>query len=347
MRSLTAFCSEGLSNRLRVLTSGLALAEATGRTFRMFWPKSATCNALFQDLFENDWPVEVGRWKDFVQLGEVQSYLDEQIPDLFDSSAEHLRVSAFTWLMPPSDQSCPRMIGAEIEPANREDPVEPRRIALIDRTKDFVRQLQPAPHVQRAIDEFRAAKFRPRMIGVHLRRGDFVKLRPDLAGNTAEAMVEIDRILALEPDAGILLCSDDGVGDVYSQDAIPREGVHEKFRRRYGERVVWTEPSRRTARRMRDGVHALIDVWLLRSTDYFIGTPWSSYSQLARVGRDVPSVVVAGYVDKLRPVVRFLHATRMTPLLLRYGRRRFGRDVPLLFVLRRMREDMRRVMAVR
>jgi len=347
MRSLTVFSSEGLCNRLRVLTSGLALAEATGRTFHMLWPKSATCYAEFQELFENEWSIGVGRMSDLVRLGDLHYDDGDRKPNLADSGIEHLRVSAYTWLLHPSDQVCARLIGQEIEPVNRADPTDSRRIALIDRTKEYVRQLQPAQPVQRAIDDFRAANFRTRMIGVHLRRGDFINARPDFAGNTAEAMAEVDRILALEPDAGILLCSDDGAADVYSRQMLPLEGVHEKFRRRYGARVVWIEHDLASVRLRRDGVQALIDLWLLRSTDYFIGTPWSSFSQMARVARDVPSVVVPGYIEKMRTIVYVLRVIRAVPLVQRYGRRRFGHDVPLFMALRQLKKDMRRALTGR
>ena len=54
---LTVCCAGGLANRLKVLTSGLALAEATGRAFRMLWPLSANCAAPFGTLFTGEWSV--------------------------------------------------------------------------------------------------------------------------------------------------------------------------------------------------------------------------------------------------------------------------------------------------
>jgi hypothetical protein len=54
---LTVCSAGGLANRLKVLTSGLALAEATGRAFRMLWPLHASCTAPFATLFTNEWNV--------------------------------------------------------------------------------------------------------------------------------------------------------------------------------------------------------------------------------------------------------------------------------------------------
>ena len=36
---------------------------------------------------------------------------------------------------------------------------------------------------------------------------------------------------------------------------------------------------------------ALIDLWLLRSTDFFVGTVGSSFSEMAMFGRAVPAII--------------------------------------------------------
>jgi hypothetical protein len=47
------------------------------------------------------------------------------------------------------------------------------------------------------------------MIGVHLRRGDYVGLRPDKTHNTDKAIEATDAFLRQHPTAGILLCTDE------------------------------------------------------------------------------------------------------------------------------------------
>ena len=56
-RTLTVDCRAGLCNRLMVLFSGMALAEATGRDFCMLWKRTASCGATFEELFRNSWNV--------------------------------------------------------------------------------------------------------------------------------------------------------------------------------------------------------------------------------------------------------------------------------------------------
>ncbi len=316
--SLITFCSTGLCNRLRVLTSSLALAEASGRSLQMLWPTSSECTASFQSLFTNDWPVIDRRPHQLPHADRIRTYDDHEIPDLLTSDEAELYVGAYSWLLQPIQFA--------------------HHTAAFKRTQEIFRQLRPTPAIQHAVDDFRNAHFRSRMIGVHLRRGDFMHLRPDLSGNTPEAFAEIDRILSLDPDAGILLCSDDNAEAPPSKPAPLREGLHDKFLARYGDRVVWTTPHTGPKRFTRDSEHALIDLWLLRSTDYFIGTPWSSFSELVAFARDVPSVLVSGGTPKYRRTERLLRYTGMLALLHAINRRQRGRDEPTPFILQRWKQ---------
>ena len=56
VRTLTVACTSGLSNRLRVLLSGMALAEASGRRFTMYWPRTKVRIQLHR-AFSNAWSV--------------------------------------------------------------------------------------------------------------------------------------------------------------------------------------------------------------------------------------------------------------------------------------------------
>jgi hypothetical protein len=98
----------------------------------------------------------------------------------------------------------------------------------------------------------------------------------------------IDRFLEYDPLAGILLCTDDGAVDPKIGKPTTAEGVHARFVERYGKRVVWSSPrslDRQTLEAVQD---ALVDLWLLRSTNYFVGTYRSSFSEMAVVGRSIP-----------------------------------------------------------
>ena len=249
----------------------------------------------------------------------MRIYDDHEIPDLLTTDEADLYAGAYSWLLQPIRFA--------------------HHAAAFERTQEIFRQLRPTPAIQQAVDDFRNAHFRSRMIGVHLRRGDFMHLRPDLSGNTPEAFAEIDHILSLDPAAGILLCSDDNAEAPPSKPAPLREGLHDKFLARYGDRVVWTTPHTGPKRFTRDSEHALIDLWL-RSTNYFIGTPWSSFSELATFAHDVPSVLVSGGTPKYRRTERLLRYTGMLAILHAVNRRRQGFEEPTPLILRRIKHKV-------
>jgi hypothetical protein len=142
------------------------------------------------------------------------------------------------------------------------------------------------------------------MIGVHLRRGDFHRANRWSVDNTRPALAEVRKFLQTRPEAGIFLSTDDGGVDPVTKEQR-LEGTHAIFQNAFGERVVWTQPrslDRGDPAAVQD---ALLDLLLLRTCDFNVGTWNSSFSELAVFGRDAPSVQcrstggALGWVDGL------------------------------------------------
>lgn len=266
-RTLTAAASYGLCNRLAVLLSGMAIAEATGRQFTMLWPRTNACSAQFSELFASDLTVIESPSAEVSRLRETNRFAPHKL-DLLAVRNPNMVVWGCSWLLEP-----------DRIPAHRQ---------LMTRGAEILAGLQPIGEIQTQIDKFQSAHFRPRMIGVHLRRADLRFLAPSATANTACAMRIVDEYLTACPDAGILLCTDDGAIDQNSGAALSVEGVRHKFLRRYGDRIVYTTPrslDRRDPVAIQD---ALVDLWLLRQTDYLVGTVGSSFSEMAAFGRTIP-----------------------------------------------------------
>jgi hypothetical protein len=273
-RTLTVICRSGLANRLRVLVTGLALAEASGRNFRMVWPRNQVCAAAFGELFVGDWPVtDIDVFDRAWEACRIADWPSERPPVPVDDPRPEIVILVNAWLLSPNAAATPR--------------------ALVARYAALLARLEPLPTLAERIAEFRTRHFRRVMIGVHLRRGDFLRHRPDVVGNTAAALAAVDGFLARVPNAGILLCTDDGAVDP-DTGLVSREGVAECFRARLGDRVVSTAP-RSLDRRTVEGIQdALVDLQLLRATQMLVGTDGSSFSRLAVFGRQVPHVLVGG-----------------------------------------------------
>ncbi len=312
-KTLTAFCPLGLSNRLRVLLSGLALAEAAGRRFTMLWPITPACAAPFADLFANDWPVQTVDAAALKDLSYVSGWFGE-LPDLLIDHNPHLVIGHPSWLIRPGQFSA--------------------HDRLLDRCRSLLAGLQPAIPIQQVVSEFRQCHFRPTMIGVHLRRGDFLRERPDTANNTAQAFAMISRFLDESPDAGILLCSDDGAPDPKNGRPTQGEGVYAKCAARYGARVI--SPIQRSGDRSSTLAiqDALSEFYLLRSCNYFVGTVGSSFSEMVVFGQDLPHTLVAGATPLYAALEYLARWTGLYRLLAKLGQKRTGNILPFPVLLR-------------
>ncbi|MCX6033078.1 MAG: hypothetical protein NT169_27815 [Chloroflexi bacterium] len=330
MATLTVFCPLGLSNRLRVLLSGLALAEASGREFKMLWPITPTCAAPFTDLFANPWPVQTVDASAVADLPYVSGWFGH-LPDLLIVHDPHVVVGHPGWLIRPEQF--------------------PGHEPLLACCQALFAELEPMAPIQHAVEEFRQRHFRPTMIGVHLRRGDLLRQRPDAAHNTAQAVAAVDHFLKEYPDAGILLCTDDDAVDPNTGRHARKEGIQETFRLRYGSRVIWTTPrslDRRTPEAIQD---ALVDLWLLRATDCFVGTKASSFSELVVFARDSPHLLVAGATPGYRRIERLGRMIGLHAALTALGKQQTGRELPFPALMRHyagapyhwMRQTLRRL----
>ncbi len=309
-RTLTVCSESGLANRLRVLLSAMALSEATGRALQVHWPRTPACAGRFDELFEPSLPVHDG---DAVACAALPLWggVGQPMSDLLHASEQHLALRSPDWLIRPDQY-----------PAHA--PLCRRCMALWPTHK-------PAPYERETVAAFQRQHFRSRMIGVHLRRGDFLRARPDVVGGTPQALAAVERLLAGCPEAGLFVCTDDGARDPVT-GRVQAEGVVDRFRERFGERVVSTTPrslDRASSAAIQD---ALVDLYLLRQTDFFVGTRDSSFSAMAVFGRDVQPVLV-GTAGAYPWLAALGTVTGVFPLVQLVGRWQFRRRVPVMILL--------------
>ena len=328
---LTIACIDGLANRLRVLLSGIAISELTEREFTMLWPRGRACGATFPELFENDWKVVEISEEEATALSARGGFSHPPVPDLATSAAD-APFRASVWLI-PKDASW----RARTE-WNGECGFSADEIASIrQRIAGLLQELSAVVGIRERVAAIRTASFRPTMIGVHLRRGDFVRIRPEVSRNLDVVARHVDDYLEREPEAGILLCTDDGAPDAYLGSAVPAEGVREAFAARFPGRVVATEP-RSLVRGEREAVEdALVDLLLLREASMFVGTRGSSFSELASFGRTIPAVVLG----RGSPRDRVLRYTGVEAGIIGLGVLTMGRVMPAAIVMRQWRSRAR------
>ena len=303
-RTLTVGAGAGLTARLRILISGMALAEATQRQFRMLWPLTSHCAASFNSLFVNSWNVETLTESEAAEVTRLPRFAAKEMPVLLASNEPHLARRHMSWQQFPANSP------------------------LLSRCRTLMNELRPLDRIAEKVDRFREAHCRPEMIGVHLRRGDYVNLRPDRTNNTDKAIEGTDDFLEQHPNAGILLCTD--------QDFTSNSGesdVRQRFTSRYGDRLVQTAPSTYDRSDPAAIEDALVDLWLLRSTSVFVGSDYSGFSELAVFGRDVPYRMVGDSSAAWKRLAWLSRFGLFNRLIRRLGRREFGADRPLPFLI--------------
>jgi len=309
-KTLTVCCDAGLANRIKVLVSGQVIAEAASREFSMLWPLTRACSSPFHTLFADQRGVTtVGG--DHPLPPRLNGWF-HQLDDLLAATGLHLEVNYVDWLIKPG--------------------LYKGHDQLWERCLERLRQLRPIPELQEQIDAFVDARFQPTMIGVHLRRGDFLRARPEVAGNTTEVMAELDRRLAEHPKAGILLCTDDGAMDPF-KGRIASEGVRQHFLERYGARIVQPEARSLNRHRPEAAQDALVELMLLQRTDRLIGTAGSSFSLLAGLGGDIPAQHIGGGLTSYRRLVFWMKLTGIYHLVMICARVQFRRYVPFKVAL--------------
>ena len=107
-----------------------------------------------------------------------------------------------------------------------------------------------------------------------------------------------------------------------------REGVREAFQARFGDRLACPRP-RSLDRASPDAVQdAVVDFFLLRGTQMFVGSRGSTFSDLAVFGRRVPAVFCAAPLPGYLRFERVTKATGPYYLVKAVGRVRYGRGIP-------------------
>jgi hypothetical protein len=101
-RALTVTSDAGLCNRLRVLLSGKALAEATAREFAMLWQPNVACGCAFADLFENEWNVRADVYFDMTRARDLTITAWNEYPDWLALDTPELFLTYWGWLYQPA-----------------------------------------------------------------------------------------------------------------------------------------------------------------------------------------------------------------------------------------------------
>jgi hypothetical protein len=261
-RRLVVFPCCGLCNRIQVVACATLLAADTGRELFVNWLPRHDCGAGYDDIFLPGTQTLEDLPEDTVSYSSVQRH-PAVAPEKYASLLGARANERFGGIRRDPGQtlavfSCHQFLGYFHDP----------------RFGPAVRELckRVRPDITQVVQEFRERWFAQRTVGVHIRRGDWRGQRGlDFYFDSMQRA----------GDAGFFVSTDEP--EIF-------ETVKQRFPRAV--RYPATSFQRGDAGAVRD---AMVDVLLLSSTSYLIGTPGSSFSAIAQTIGDIPGNFDYGY----------------------------------------------------
>lgn len=284
-RKLIVAANGGLCNRIIVLLSGYVLAQAANRDFQMIWEPNYLCNCEFGDLFENDFNIITDASSLNIKPVIYGPYDFKYYPvfDILESKEDLLFVKSHWWLIDPGKY--------------------PVHDTLKKRINGLFRELEPVAYVRERVGRLKKSFVRP-MLGVHIRRTDFYRCYPETQVSLGYFMKYIDRFIRKFPSGKVFISTDEDSPDTNFFNS-PFERIEERARDRYADKVIFSSPRIRQRNSPEAIQDALVDLLLLRETDYFVGTRHSSFSHMAIFDRKIKSVMVprVHFIKKIRSIL--------------------------------------------
>ena len=263
----------GLGNRLRAIASAAVIAARTGRELVIVWQPDAHCAARFSELFEHDGPV-----------------IETAFPGVFALAGG--RLWNYMEVEPGAVKDAPVLADeAPGTPPARQDDVYVRSAYPLvsphtswPEERAFLMGLRPVPEVAELVRSVAA----PSRVAVHVRMasGPGYEHLPWESPEewTAEGHAELvawrarshARHFMARLDA---LVAEGRAGTIFLAADLP--ATYDAFRDRYGARLRFLPRTvhDRSAEQLR---HALADMLLLGRAERFLGSTWSSFTDMAR-----------------------------------------------------------------
>lgn len=267
----------GLANRIRVIISGLALADLLNQNLTVIWRKDAALYCDFYDLFEPQQKFKVvkyGALAKLLQLGEKHNRVKSAVGKmvyrslsinftLFDKNVEK-----YVW------STGVNRLNTGILPNDfRNGYISTCHEFYFDRM--YFKYLAPAEHIKEIIAKT-VAKFSKKTVGVHIRRTDNVE---SITASPLQAFVDVmARDIANDRDVNFFLATDDPAVEEMLIERFPKKIIRYK-------KVF----SRQEVKGIQD---AMVDLYCLSETNKIYGSYYSSFSEMASRIKNIPLEII-------------------------------------------------------
>ncbi len=257
----------GLSNRIKCLISVIRLADKLSRKLLVYWPVNFSCGARFSELFKNHFDFidkstlnHILSSEDTIKYSEFPKKLDDKKYIVFDTWRFILLPEDRKKIINQFDKNvCDLAIDLQFEKV----PKNLRKIFL-----SYLSKLNPQDEVLNKINLFSVKKNISEMVGVHVRRNEFILNGRAQNSNDLFFFKRMDDLLLSNPNLRFFLATDS-------------KKTEEIFKERYGNKIV-TFPKENLDRNSSVAIQeALIELLLLSKTKRLLGTYASTFTEMA------------------------------------------------------------------
>lgn len=253
MKKLIVSTNGGIGDRLTKSFVGKKLADMFSRNLEILWKPDVSCPCKFNEMFKS---------KCFTCFYESVPYKEYILIKNASSSGVHKKL----------DDLIPLFKKLESE-----------EIIILDgfhgHDYDEFECIRPIDEIEDVVKTF-SSKFTSPTIGVHIRRSDKID----------EFCPSIDDFIKcvenLNFKGSIFLATDDGgLVDRRKPTSGRCDGIVEKFISKFKNRII-TYPTRSLLRESKVAlIDSVIELFLLRKTDFVVGCNYSGFSKMAAAGK--------------------------------------------------------------
>jgi hypothetical protein len=241
----------GISNRIKCLISSMKLAEKTNRDLIVYWPKDEACNCNFSDLFEN----------------EIKGVSKEELKKIILNKNYELYQNYFNKMK----KEFVLVDSSRFEGFSQEDiqlKFEKTSREVVKEILSYLNKLKVKKEILIQVNKFIKKKFSKNMIGIHIRRGDFVKLSIADISPDEKFIEEMKKEIEKNKNVKFFLATED-------------KNTEKVFRKIFLKKII-TFPKKTSKREDEGSVEeALIELIILSKCDKLIGSYGSTFTEMA------------------------------------------------------------------
>ncbi len=244
----------GLSNRIKCLISSIDITRRTGRKILLYWAKNKDCNSTFSELFENKIPE--------IKKEELMKILKSQDVKII-SEGENILSQDKKYII----NELPIFFFVDKEKHHPFYKIPKKTRLKIIR---YLKELEIKKSIREKVGIFYKKKLEGRIVGVHIRKGDFVFIENGVGNVSSEEMF-------------IKNIKEESLKNKGTNFFLATEDLRtEKTIREIFDNKIIVYPKETAAREEEGSVkEALIEMLLLSKTEKILGTFKSSFTEMA------------------------------------------------------------------